>query len=54
MSTKELREQASAYFVQDRSNVEEMARLEIQDAMLTTAMGGVLEDVADPIMRGLR
>jgi hypothetical protein len=35
-STSPQSEYASAYFVQDRSNSEEMARLEIQDKMLTT------------------
>jgi ubiquinone/menaquinone biosynthesis C-methylase UbiE len=41
-------EQSSTYFVQDRSNVEEMNRLELQDKMLTTGMGGVLPELADP------
>ena len=46
--TEELREHESTYVVQDRSNVEEMTRLSIQDKMLTKGQGGVLEDVADP------
>ncbi len=36
------------YMVQDRSNGEEMARLRLQDAMLTHAMGGVLPEQSDP------
>jgi ubiquinone/menaquinone biosynthesis C-methylase UbiE len=46
--TESSREHPSAYFVQDRSNQEEIARLEIQDTMLTTGMGGVLPEQADP------
>jgi ubiquinone/menaquinone biosynthesis C-methylase UbiE len=46
--TEQPREHPSAYFVQDRSNPEEMARLEIQDKMFTTAMGGVLPELPDP------
>ena len=42
------KEHPSAYFVQDRSNLEEMARLSIQDKMLNTMMGGVLDDTVDP------
>ncbi|HET8844606.1 MAG TPA: class I SAM-dependent methyltransferase, partial [Ktedonobacteraceae bacterium] len=38
----------STYFVQDRRNKEEMARLSIQDEMLTTSMGGVLPEQVDP------
>ena len=34
--------------VLDRSNQQEMTRLEIQDRMLTNSMGGVLPEVADP------
>src|SRR5947199_9895890 len=41
------REQPSAYFVQDRSNIEEITRLEIQDKMLTIGMGGVLPELTD-------
>jgi ubiquinone/menaquinone biosynthesis C-methylase UbiE len=48
MSTEPQREYASTYFVQNRGSSEEMTRLEIQDTMLTTGMGGVLEDVAEP------
>jgi len=45
-----LKEHPSTYFVQDRSNVEEMTRLDIQDRMLNTAMGGVLPELADPTL----
>lgn len=38
----------STYFVQDRSNQDEMTRLAIQDRMLTTGMGGVLPEQPDP------
>lgn len=41
-------EQASTYFVQDRHDKEELARLALQDEMITTAMGGVLSEQADP------
>ncbi len=40
-------DQPSTYSVQDRSNKEEMARLQIQDEMMTSAMGGVLPDQPD-------
>ncbi|HEY0753892.1 MAG TPA: class I SAM-dependent methyltransferase, partial [Ktedonobacteraceae bacterium] len=42
------KEQPSTYFVEDRSNQEELDRLRIQDHMLTTAMGGVLPEQPDP------
>src|SRR5215467_280551 len=42
------REHPSTYFVQDRSNLDEMTRLQIQDEMLTTGMGGVLPEQPDP------
>ena len=42
------KEQPSTYFVQDRSNKEELQRLQIQDHMLTDAMGGVLPEQSDP------
>jgi ubiquinone/menaquinone biosynthesis C-methylase UbiE len=45
-----LREPSSAYFVQDRSNLEEMKRLETQDKMLNIGMGGVLPELADPTL----
>ena len=46
--TEPPRENPSTYFVQDRSNQEEMQRLEIQDKMLTTGMGGVLPELPNP------
>jgi ubiquinone/menaquinone biosynthesis C-methylase UbiE len=42
------REQSGTYFVQDRSNVEELQRLQIQDQLVTEGMGGVLPEQADP------
>ena len=41
------KEQPSTYFVQDRSNKEEMTRLKLQDQLITTAMGGVLPEQTD-------
>nr|HET6902987.1 class I SAM-dependent methyltransferase [Ktedonobacteraceae bacterium] len=38
----------STYWVQDRSNKEELARLRLQDEMLTADMGGVLPEQLDP------
>ncbi len=43
-------EQPSTYFVQDRSNRDEMIRLEIQQQMLTAGMGGVLPEQPDPAL----
>ena len=37
----------STYFVQDRSNQEELVRVQIQDRMITTGMGGVLPEQSD-------
>ena len=42
------RELASAYFVEDRNNQEEMTRVRLQDHLLTTGMGGPLPEQADP------
>ena len=42
------RELASTYFVQDRSDKEELSRLQIQDQMITEGMGGVLPEQPDP------
>lgn len=42
------REHPSTYFVQDRENQEELTRLRIQDQMITTSMGGVLPEQANP------
>ncbi len=36
------RELPNTYFVQDRSNEDEFARLQVLDRMLTTGMGGAL------------
>lgn len=41
-------EYSSTYFVQDRSNRQEMARLTVQDRLMTNAMGGVLPEQPDP------
>ena len=38
----------STYFVQDRSNRDEMTRLHIQDQLFTAGMGGMLSEQADP------
>ncbi|HEY7418392.1 MAG TPA: class I SAM-dependent methyltransferase [Ktedonobacteraceae bacterium] len=42
------REHPSTYMVQDRDNQEELTRLQLQDQMLTTSMGGVLPEQPDP------
>lgn len=42
--TNPRRESPSTYFVQDRSNEDELARLLIQDQMLTAGMGGALPE----------
>ncbi len=42
------RDQAGTYFVQDHANKEEMARLTIQEQMLTASMGGVLPEQPEP------
>jgi ubiquinone/menaquinone biosynthesis C-methylase UbiE len=42
-------EHPSTYFVQDRSNLQEMNRLLVQDRMLTAGMGGVLAEQPDPV-----
>ena len=41
-------EHPSTYWVQDRSNEEELTRLQLQDKMLTADMGGVLAEQPDP------
>ncbi len=41
------REHPSTYFVQDRANPEEMERLRLQDALITTSMGGILPEQPD-------
>lgn len=42
------REHPSTYFVQDRSNEDELARLQIQGRLFTAGMGGVLPEQPDP------
>ncbi len=41
------KEHPSTYFVQDRSNEEELARLHVQDELITSEMGGVLAEQDD-------
>lgn len=41
------KEQPSTYFVQDRQNKLELARLTVQDRMVTALMGGVLPEQTD-------
>ncbi len=41
-------ENPSTYFVQDRKNQKELARLTIQDRLLTAGMGGVLAEQPNP------
>ncbi len=41
-------EHPSTYFVQDRSNEEELTRLQIQGQLFTALMGGVLPEQPDP------
>lgn len=45
---KQVPEHPSTYFVQDRSNKEDLTRLHIQDQMLTTCMGGVFPEQPNP------
>jgi ubiquinone/menaquinone biosynthesis C-methylase UbiE len=47
-SHKSQHERPNTYFVQDRSNQNEMERLQTQDQLLTTSMGGVLPEQHDP------
>ena len=42
------RENQSTYFVEDRSNENELKRLALQDQMLTISMGGVLSEQPEP------
>jgi ubiquinone/menaquinone biosynthesis C-methylase UbiE len=44
------REHPSTYFVQDRSNLQELERVRLQDEMLTHMMGGVLPEQPDPTL----
>jgi ubiquinone/menaquinone biosynthesis C-methylase UbiE len=43
-------ELSSTYFVQDKSNRDELARLQIADQMTTNSMGGVLPEQTDPTL----
>lgn len=45
---EEPQEHPSTYMVQDRGNLDEMTRQDMQDKMLTAGMGGVLPELADP------
>jgi ubiquinone/menaquinone biosynthesis C-methylase UbiE len=44
---KSLQRYPNTYFVQDRSNDEELTRLQIQDQIITQGMGGVLPEQSD-------
>jgi ubiquinone/menaquinone biosynthesis C-methylase UbiE len=48
MDFPQKQEQTSTYYVQDRSNMQELTRLIDQDRMMTASMGGVLPEQADP------
>jgi ubiquinone/menaquinone biosynthesis C-methylase UbiE len=48
MATEPRNELSSTYFVADRASHDERTRVEIQDLMLTKAMGGVLPEQPDP------
>ena len=42
------KEHPSTYFVEDRSNIDEMTRLQLQDQILTQTMGGPFVEQAVP------
>ncbi len=44
------KEQPSTYFVQDRTSTDERVRVQLQDKMVTKAMGGALPEQADPTL----
>ncbi|QBD79853.1 class I SAM-dependent methyltransferase [Ktedonosporobacter rubrisoli] len=48
MSVPPEREQPSTYFVQDRANQSEFERLQVQDQMVTSKMGGILPEQPEP------
>ena len=48
MSNTPKKEQPNTDFVQDRSNTDEVTRLQLQDRMLTSGMGGILSEQPDP------
>ena len=43
---------SDTYFVQDRSNLEELTRVQVQDQMMTAGMGGVLPEQPAPTIFG--
>jgi ubiquinone/menaquinone biosynthesis C-methylase UbiE len=47
-SSDSRQEHPNTYFVQDRSNKDEMSRLYVQNQMITDGMGGVLPEQPDP------
>jgi ubiquinone/menaquinone biosynthesis C-methylase UbiE len=47
-SREKKQELPSTYFVQDRSNKEELIRLDEQDRLISTMMGGLLPEQEDP------
>jgi ubiquinone/menaquinone biosynthesis C-methylase UbiE len=49
-STDPRQELSSTYFVQDKGNRDELARLQIADQMTTNSMGGVLPEQPDPTL----
>ncbi len=49
MESKQSKEHPSTYFVQDRTNTEERNRVQLQDTLITKAMGGVLPEQKDQI-----
>ncbi len=49
-SPETLWERPSTYFLQNQSRQEEIARLELQNKMLTLGTGGVLPELADPTL----
>jgi len=49
MASNPRREHPGTYVVQDRNNQDELARLQVQDHMITTSMGGVLPEQPTPI-----
>ena len=46
--TEPYQERPSTYVVQDRSNPEELRRLQVQEQLITVALGGVLPEQPDP------
>lgn len=50
LSSDAQREPPNTYFVQDRRGEIELHRLQLQDQLLTTGMGGVLPEQPDPTM----